>query len=111
MQARAMKQNAKLRWLSVIQVVTALSLFPVFSCWAPWLDAIPREQALAQFPGQVGVGWKAVIVDHGSIREWQFGAVSQNLVGFTLCTLLLAALLALLFWTTWLVHRLKGEPR
>ncbi len=106
-----MTQNAKLRCLSVVQIVVALLMFPVFFCWAPWEAAVPREEALARFPGQVGAGWQAVTINHGVVREWKLGTVSQNPVGFALCTVLLASLLGALFWSVWYAARLKGFKR
>ncbi len=50
-------------------------------------------------------------MDHGVAHEWKCGTVSQNPVGFTLCTLLLASILAVLFWSIWYAARLKGFKR
>ncbi len=52
--------------------------------------------------------WKAVTMDHGTVHQWKLGTISQNPVGFTFCTLLLVAILGLLFWSIWFSGRLRG---
>ncbi len=106
-----MTQKATLRSLTVVQVVAVILMFPVFFCWAPWESAIPREEALARFPGQVGADWRAVTVNHGKVHEWKLGTVSQNPAGFALCTLLLVAILGVLFWSIWFAARTKRFKR
>lgn len=109
LELRKMTQKAKLRWLSAIQVVMALLLFPTFFCWAVWESAETREEALYRYPGtEIPVDWRAMWMNHGTAREWPLGTVSQNPVGFTLCTLLFVSILGMLFWTSWIACRLKG---
>ena len=107
-----MTLKAKLRWLSVVQVITAVLMFPIFFCWAPWEAAMTREETLRLFPDSVvPIEWKAVRVSPGGVHEWKLGTVSQNPVGFTLYTLLLASILGVLFWSIWYAARLKGFKR
>ena len=104
-----MTQKTKLRWLSVVQIVMALLMFPVFFCWALWQAAQTREEALQWYPSvTIPSDWKAVTMDHGTIHQWRLGTISLNPVGFTLCTLLLATILGVLFWSIWFSARLKG---
>lgn len=96
----------------MVQVITALVMFPAFFTWASWEGARTREETLQLFPDwQIPDSWRAVSMDHGVAHEWKCGTVSQNPVGFTLCTLLLASILAVLFWSIWYAARLKGFKR
>ena len=107
-----MTQKAKLRWLSVVQIVTALLMFPIFFFWGSWESARTREETLRLFPeSNIPIGWKAVLMNHGVVHEWKLGTVSQNPIGFILCTFLLASILAVLFWSIWFAARLKGFKR
>lgn len=56
-------------------------------------------------------GWKAVLVGGGVFHEWKWGTVSQNPVGFGICSVILASILGGMFWSLWIVARLKGFKR
>jgi hypothetical protein len=98
--------SSKLKIISVLQIIAAIAMFPVFFAWAPWLAAIPASEAISLYGEKIPTTWKAVVMDHGQIHQWKLGTIEQNKISFTVCSLMLAAILAFIFWSIWYVQRL-----
>jgi hypothetical protein len=103
--------SSKIKIISVLQIIFAIAMFPVFFAWAPWLAAIPASKAISLYGEKIPTTWKAVVMDHGQIHQWKLGTIEQNTIGFIVCSLILATILTFLFWSIWYVHSLTRNSR
>ena len=99
--------RTKTKVLSVLQILACIVVGPVFIVWAPWLSAIPKLEAINLYHEKVMPTWNAVVVEHGEIKEWKFGTVNQNPLGFTVCSIILFGIVGFLLWSAWHSHRLN----
>ena len=104
-----MTNRQKKRMLSVMQLVVAMAMFPLFFYWATWLSAEPRGSAVQRFDVFVPAEWKNVVVGGGKATEWPRGTVSEEPVTFTFLSTVLAACFVSLWASVWYASRLTKE--
>jgi len=95
-----MKRSSRL-WLSLSQLVVALTTAFAFSTWAPWLAAMPPAEALSRYKQPIPPTWRAVVMGHGQLSEFAWGTVASNPWGFTLCTTVVFGGVLFLVLTAW----------
>ena len=77
--------------LSLLQILAALAMFPLFFAFVSWLAAeSPKDNST------VPASWKAGVMNHGQFYQWRFGTISDSPVAFASCTILLAGCLLFL---------------
>lgn len=68
------------------QLAVFVVMFALFVIWAPWVSAIPREEALQRYPDlDIPVDWNVVVISHGTPNRWYPGTVTDNPIGFLCC--------------------------
>jgi hypothetical protein len=63
---------------------------PKFIVWTNWYSALTPQEAISQSPdlvSQIDPKWRAVVIEHGHVREWPLGTVTQNPEGYRLATM------------------------
>ncbi len=100
-----MLSQRKTFWISVAQLLCGIAMYPLFCCWIEWLGAMTRETALDHFPGQSLSNCLAFIDDHGRLREWRLGTITQNPVSIGGCTTALVAVLGFLISSAFYVEK------
>ena len=86
-------------------VIAFVCFFATFLLWAPWIGARHREDASHHFRRlQIPDDWDVVVVGGGKVSRWYLGTITDNPIGFVICTLILVACA---IWT----HRLYRQVR
>jgi hypothetical protein len=69
-------------WLSSIQVITAIAIFPLGFAVISWLAAeSPKDNP------SIPAHWRAGVPNHGGFYQWPFGTVSDGPIEFAVCLL------------------------
>ena len=111
-----MRTRGKLRCISLVQIVLAVALFPVwFLRVGPWPGAMTPAEFRRESGVQVPEHWRAVVVGGGTYSEWPYGTIRDNPCGFLLWAGLLFSMQAVLVLSAVYAARLKarapGQPR
>ena len=105
------RTRRKLRWLSVMQVLLAISLFGVWFRVGTWSGAMTPAEAKKEGL-VVPKRWRGVVVGGGSYSEWPYRTISENPWGFAFWAGLLSAIIAILLLSALYAARLiASEPR
>jgi hypothetical protein len=72
-------------WLWGVLILCYAITLPKFIVWTNWYSALTPQEAISQSPdlvSQIDPKWKAVVIEHGHVREWPLGTVTQNPEGY-----------------------------
>jgi len=105
-----MKRSTRI-WLSIAQILVAILTFLAFFSWAPWLDAISRDEAIALYHRPIPAEWHAVVMGHGVLSDFRWGTIHDNPWGFALCTALFFGGWLFLVASAWWAGRSNQRPK
>jgi hypothetical protein len=72
----------RISWLSLIQVITAIAIFPLGFAVISWLAAeSPRDNP------SIPAHWRAGVPSHGEFYQWSVGTVADSPFEFAVCLL------------------------
>ena len=105
------KPNTLLWKLRAIFIALFIPAMLIFIYWAPWLASKPIEQitqySLSNTPPPPGV--RAFSINHGNAIYYEHGTVSEEPIWFSLLTLILLFLWAVLVWLYFKMRKITHD--